>query len=46
VQPLACSDEEWGQALMALVSLKDVEPFKFQTWKEVASRYLDEVYRV
>jgi len=46
VQPLACSDEEWGQALMALVSLTDVLPFKFQTWKEVAERYLDEVYRV
>ena len=46
VKSLACSDEEWGQALMALVSLTDVEPFKFQTWKEVAARYLDEVYRV
>jgi len=28
------------------VGLKDVEPFKFQSWKEDASRYLDEVYRV
>ena len=46
VKSLACSDEEWGQALTALVSLTDVEPFKFQTWKEVAARYLDEVYRV
>ncbi|MDA8665231.1 glycosyltransferase [Litoricolaceae bacterium] len=46
VKALACSDEEWGQALMALVGLKDVEPFRFQTWKEVAARYLDEVYRV
>ena len=46
VKSLACSDEEWVQALTALVGLKDVEPFKFQTWKEVAARYLDEVYRV
>jgi len=46
VKSLACSDEEWGRALIALVGLKDVEPFKFQTWKEVAARYLDKVYRV
>ena len=45
VKSLASSDQEWGKALMALVSPKDVEPFKFQTWKEVAKRYLDEVYR-
>lgn len=44
IKSLECSDEEWGQALMALVSLTDVEPFRFQTWKEVAARYLDEVY--
>ena len=46
VKSLACSDEEWGQALMALAGLKDVELFKFQTWEEVTARYLDEVYRV
>ena len=45
VKSLRCSDEEWGQALIALVSLTDIEPFRFQTWKEVARRYLDEVYR-
>ena len=44
VRSLECSDEEWGRALLALVSLRDVAPFRFQTWTEVATRYLDEVY--
>ena len=46
VKSLDCSDEAWGLALIALVCLKDVEPFRFQTWKEVARRYLDEIYHV
>ena len=33
VKSLRCSDEEWGQALIALVSLTDIEPFRFQAGK-------------
>ncbi len=42
---LGCSDEEWGQSLMDLAGIADVEPFRFQSWRDVAGRYLDEVYR-
>jgi UDP-glucose:(heptosyl)LPS alpha-1,3-glucosyltransferase len=44
VMSLECSDQEWGQALLALVRLRDVELFRFHSWSDVAKSYVDKVY--
>lgn len=46
VVSLECSDQEWGQALLALVKLRDVEPFRFHRWSDVAKIYVDRVYKL
>jgi UDP-glucose:(heptosyl)LPS alpha-1,3-glucosyltransferase len=44
VKSLECSDEEWCQSFTELISITDDRPFRFQSWRDVACRYLDEVY--